>query len=541
MLSIEAIEENFRFLMIEVTKQLEDTLKVFSDPKSKLVTKIRERDNYIDNLKGLIESKSFSKMLSAQPVDKKTVDVMRAMIIITSNLERIGDHAVSIVEQMKYFTDADFLERYDHKPFFQEIFSSLESIFKAIDKRDIARAMKICRSELILDQLYKATFDRIMAELKTGRDTENLITTLFVYRYLERIGDCLLNIGEAIIFSIIGEKFKIDEFRVLEETLALADMSSNISDMELESIWGSRSGCRISHVHSRESDANQSGGVIFKHGLIRKVAREKENIERWETLSPGLPPRIVGFQSDAGAGALLLEYLGGQTLQDITLNGKAIKNEAFGAMENTVLDIWRRTMRPEQVSAQFVTQLKARLPEVYQLHPYFKKADHGHTVADEMLEKLEDIDKELKAPFTIFIHGDFNVNNIIYNEEQKKIHYIDLYRSGDGDYIQDVSVFMVSNFRLPIFEPAPREILNRVIVDFYHFAKTFAEENNDRQFFARLTLGLIRSFITSTRFEYRKDFARTMFTRGVVLMKKLLDHEGKPWESFELPVEDILY
>jgi hypothetical protein len=80
-----------------------------------------------------------------------------------------------------------------------------------------------------------------------------------------------------------------------------------------------------------------------------------------------------------------------------------------------------------------------------------------------------------------------------------------------------------------------RERLVNVISGFYNFSRQFAERNGDLTFDARLALGVSRSFITSTRFIMKEDFAKEMYLRGIYLLDKLLDHEGKPWTSFRMP------
>lgn len=79
----------------------------------------------------------------------------------------------------------------------------------------------------------------------------------------------------------------------------------------------------------------------------------------------------------------------------------------------------------------------------------------------------------------MFIHGDFNINNIIYNHLDQRIHYIDLHRSQHADYIQDVSVFLVSNFRLPAFDSQSRQRINETIRSFYRFVQNFAQAQED--------------------------------------------------------------
>ena len=45
----EGIADNLRFMLLEVTKQVENTKKVLDTPDPKLVESIESRDDYIDN------------------------------------------------------------------------------------------------------------------------------------------------------------------------------------------------------------------------------------------------------------------------------------------------------------------------------------------------------------------------------------------------------------------------------------------------------------------------------------------------------------
>ena len=134
------------------------------------------------------------------------------------------------------------------------------------------------------------------------------------------------------------------------------------------------------------------------------------------------------------------------------------------------------------------------------------------------------------------IHGDFNVNNILYDHSSQRIHFIDLYRSRDFDYVKDASVFLISNFRMPIFDPVLRDRLNHVIKNVFEFAHEFSVHHNDTTFDIRMAFALARSFFTSARFELNGSFAKEMVLRSHFLMEKILSHDGNSWETFELPL-----
>lgn len=542
----EGIEENFRFMVLEVTKQVENTQKALNTQDQGLIARIEARDDYIDNLKSVIENKCFSSILVCGTADKRALDFNRAVNIVSANLERIADHAVNIAMQIQYLTDPNFLKRYEYKAFFAEITRTLRLVARALYSQDIAMAFRICRSEVALDSLFKTTFDQLLGHLRQGESPENCLTAHNIFRYLERMGDCLLNIGEAIVFSAVGEKFKIHQYEALQETLADLGENAPITDGEFHSIWGTRSGCRIGKVEGKRRNV-RAAGVLFKEGNAEKLSKEAENIARWQSVQPGLPPMIQSFHRDGESASLLMEYLGGCTLQEVILTAaEDVLENAMFLLKETVRGLWLDTKSDIPTSGNYIGQLRTRMDDVLRMHPAlnFGRAEFlGHKMAsfDDLVDACLKVDKAVKAPFTVFIHGDFNVNNIVYNHKEQRLHYIDLHRSKDADFVQDVSVFLLSNFRLPVMDVILRQRLNRVISEFLAFAREFAAEVKDHTFETRIGLGLARSFITSSRFEFNQRFAKEMFLRGVFLLQKIIRHgqQGGAWPDFTLP-PDVL-
>lgn len=539
------LQENFRFLVLEVCKQVEETLAFLQAPSQRQIERITGRDDYIDGLKSLIEEKVYSLLMSTV-MERRQANLLRSVNTIATNLERIADFAVNVVGQMQYLTDPAFVNAYDHPPYFKEVKEGLDTILEAFTSQDISLAFRICQCEFHLDDLYKGTMNRLLQELAQGQNTGNLITVLFIFRYLERMGDSLLNIGEAIIFALLGERLKIHQYQALRDSLANSGMNTPISEVEFESIWGTRSGCRIGKVQNK-AGGESAQRVIFKEGNANKLASERENIARWESIMPGLAPKVFGFQRDNGSASILLEYLEGCTLQELILNSETEYQEnALFLVTETLKMIWQNTRKEQSTDGNFLAQLLSRLDDVYRVHPHFKQTRQAIgslalAPLEESLRQLQEKTHGLSAPFSVFIHGDFNANNVIYDHNQQRVHFIDLHRSADSDYAQDISVFLVSNFRMPVQRSVLRSRLNRVILDFLLFAQNFAREQSDAAFEARLCLGLIRSFLTSTRFELNLDFAKEMFLRGCYLLDKMNTHGGRPWEDFRLPPQVLVY
>jgi len=547
MLSFEGIAKNFRFMIVQVTGQLESTLKLLDDPDPALIKAIRSSDDYVDTQKSMIENDCFTFLGRNRLADDRLVDAVRAVNVVTNNLERIADLSVNTARQLQYLGDLAVLRRFDYRAYFDLLLEGMGLIEHALFDRDSSRALRICQVEDRLDRLYRADLERIIVALRGSRETDQLMTVVFILHYLERMGDALLNIGEAILFAVLGERLKIRQYRVLEEALAATPaVEPPIGEVELASIWGTRSGVRVGTVED-QNNAERGEKVLFKEGNPAKLQQERENLQRWSEVAPGLAPAVVEYEEKGRDAALLLEYLNGVTFQEIVLNGEPpVVETARREIERTLRRVWSATRKPGSINGGYLRQLRKRIGEVYRLHPYLEGCDlrigslRVHPFA-ELLERAGPIDRALSAPFSVFIHGDFNLDNIIYNPEGNALHFVDVHRSCEMDYVQDVSVFLVSSFRLPVFVPRIRKSLEAVSLAFLGFVRDFAREQDDGTFEARLALGLIRSFTTSTRFELNRDFAQTMHQRAILLLTKLVAHDGRPWDSFRVPDGVLVY
>ncbi len=537
--TVGAVQENFRFLVLEVRRQLEETRRVMHSPEASR-EKLFARDDYIDNLKSVIENKCF-RLLGNERLEKRRVDAIRSINVATANLERIGDFAVNIVAQLQYLDEHDVLMELGPDPFFEKILEGFDLVENALLDVEMPKALALCRIEVEVDKLYETVFGQIMEKLRSDDRPEPLVTSLFIFRYFERMGDSLLNVGEAAIFAAVGERLKIGQYQALEETLHEVDLQ--LDEVDYEGIWETRSGARIGTLHTRNDEPGGGRWIIFKEGRKAKILEEKEGLERWQAVRPGLPPRVFGYHEHGRMASLLMEYLEGTTLQKLTLEADAptLKSALTLAFE-TIGDVWAETFEPKPSKPRFVKQIQRRLPDVLKVHPEFQRpaARIGALELpsfDDLLERIAPLDVKLVCPFSVLIHGDFNTDNLIINPSEREVHFIDLHRSKPFDYVQDVSVFMVSNFRTPVFEPTARARLEGVSLQMLQFARDFAASRDDHGFEARLALG--RSLLTSTRFEIKEDFSRAMFLRALFLIERLIDHDeaGRDFAEFTLPDE----
>ena len=285
---------------------------------------------------------------------------------------------------------------------------------------------------------------------------------------------------------------------------------------------------------------------MFKDGEKGKLRGERDRVASWHEIFPGLAPRVLDYRKRGKQASLLIEHLPGLTLEQVIVHeDHDVLRAAQKRLGRTMRAIWEQTRRRKPRPAGHVAQLRERLASVLEVHPDFQTGRArvcGTRVAslDKLLARAERLEAKLEPPFSVYIHGDFNLDNIIYDPERDRVRFIDLHRSRYLDYVQDVAVFLVSSYRLQVLDRPVRERLMRVAFDFHRVAAKFARRNDDRTFEARLALGLARSLITSTRFVLDRTRAEDMFLRGVYLLQRLGELDRADARRFRLPVETLL-
>jgi len=181
---------------------------------------------------------------------------------------------MNIVNQTQYFQDRSFLSQYNYRAYFQEIGVALDLVAESLRQGKIKDALQICHAEIKIDSLFKNDFTALMDAMKETNKIGDAITTFNILRYLERIGDSLLNIGEAIISAYAGTRLKLYEYTAIKDSLRRDTGEFLFQDLDVET----KSGCRIEKILTR-NDERSNQEVIFKEGNINKIQQEKEKLK----------------------------------------------------------------------------------------------------------------------------------------------------------------------------------------------------------------------------------------------------------------------
>jgi len=539
-----SIRDNLYFLTAEVGSQVTNLQTFFETSSVTVAKRILDRSGYAYNLKMRIHDSCLGHLARAKRGDVDSLS-LRAMESMATDLERIAELCRDCVHQLGYLHNKRCLRYKVYTPLLAQVRQGIKLIDRVIQNNDTRLALKIGRIEQKLDRAYRKLRKQYTAELKRRKHTEDLISSLFVAQSVEQMGDALLNISEAIISVNLGQPVNIERYHSMKASVQQLSTENELSNLVIERIAETRSGSGISGISAADKEKDDGYVAIYKDGKKQKLKEEREGVESWHEIYPGLAPKILDYKKQGQSASLLIEHLAGLTFEQILLHEpRPLLHKTMKRLTRTLRSVWRETRRKKPVSAHYMRQLEKRLDEVYRIHPEFQQSDsriNGYAVPsfDTLLQKALDYESRIKAPFSVYIHGDFNVDNIIYDPMEKKINFIDLHRSRYMDYVQDVSVFMVSNYRLQVLDPPLRQRIMEVAGEFYRFAGAYAAKSGDEGFELRLALGLARSFFTSTRFILDKSLARAMFLRARYLIERVLATDPKKAKSFRIPVEEI--
>ena len=531
-----------RFLIIEIQKQLRLVQQYIASADGNDAEKSLNRVDYIDNqhlnLLRRISEQARQNDAHLDPITLQSFDHFN------HSLKTLSRQLQEVVFQARQAPKTTFylLRKKRVNQTFDLLNDGLELIEPAMACEDSTLAIDLCRLDVRINQLCQKQLEKLQQRLKKGQQTDALLNASFILRDLNRLGTSLLRIGEGIISANLGQMIQIERYHSLEATLSALSRHPQDESLTIRAMGETKSGCTISGVMSSEESEGEMLAV-FKAGDKAKLKEEKTGIESWHQIYPGIAPEVYSYHKSGNKAALLFEYLTGDTLEKLLLErDRKTLREALSSLFHILENIWQATQIDKTHSADFMRQLKKRLKDIYQVHPELESHSvniNGLKNADlkTLIEQAATFEKTLTTPKAVYIHGDFNLDNILFDPLSKEINFIDLHRSDYMDYVQDLSVLMVSCYRLNRFGPQDRKLIAQTMHAIYDYGRHWAQKTHDDDYDLRMALGLSRSFLTSTRFVLDSSHAKAMQFRARFLLESVLKLTAENKHAYQVPKE----
>lgn len=529
-----------RFLIIELQKQLELFTLFFETGEADVAERCLGRVDYIDNYHLNLLNRA-AAALAEQP-DQETQVAIQSYEHLNHSLKTLSRQCQAIIFQTQSCRSAlKVLRRKTVYKALQDLTAGLEMIEPAIESDSSSSAIDICRLKVHIDKRCDQQLDRLKKRLKKGQQTEVLLNASFVLRDISAMGEALLRIGEGIISANLGQMIQIERYHSLEATLSALQLNPQQNELSIRALGETKSGCSLSAVMGTDSEGEML--AVFKEGDQAKLHEEKAGIESWHQVYPGIAPKVYSYHKSGTKAALLFEYLTGDTFERLLLDkDRKLLKKGLNTLFRTLQNIWQETQDTTHQAAHYMQQLKKRLPAIFAVHPEFEhkminvNGVKSHSI-DNLIDACVTVESGLAVPQAVYIHGDFNLDNIIYDSVEDEVNFIDLHRSDYQDFVQDLSVLMVSCYRIANFDPQVRKLIAQTMQAIYDFGADYADQINDESYALRMALGLSRSFLTSTRFVLDKEHAKAMHFRARYLMEQIVRLTPQQLNHYQIPKE----
>ncbi|MBF0265113.1 MAG: hypothetical protein HQL46_07560 [Gammaproteobacteria bacterium] len=545
------ISENLRFLISEVSIQLKNLQIFLSTPSTSLAKHILDRSGYTFNLKSRIQN-ACTDMIRGQKYSSLLNNQFKALDLIASDLEQIAElsrNCVNLMHDNIFQNSSKNKATLFYKPLNQQIQLINDQLSKleiCIHNNDTKLSMEIAGADSKIKKYQLKLQKKLEHQIGRKKSFNSVMISMSLMNNISHMGNALRSMSEDIISAVLGQNLNTERYQSMRNAIEQR-WGLSPEKMDIKTIAETRSGSSISSIQSPKANEQAfANNAIFKDGKKNKLKEEKQRVESWHQIYPGLAPKIIDYHKNGKTASILIEHLSGQTYEGILLHeSTSLLKQTQKKLRSTLKKIWNDTYSSEEIPGNYVQQLKKRLDNVFSIHPKFihgQSSICGYKINafSTLLDKAEKYEQSyIKAPFSVYIHGDFNIDNIIYDPQQKKINFIDLHRSEQMDYIQDISVFMVSHYRLQALAPDIRCKVQQTAIDFYHFAKKYANKVGDKQFEIRLAIALARSFATSTRFILDPTLSENMFIRAHYLLEKIVNTPVEKINRFHLPIKEV--
>lgn len=167
-------------------------------------------DEQIDRQNREIEQQCYTLLLSQQPV-AGDLRMVSAALKMTTDMERIGDHAADISEIELMLENLPTLSCAPIRQMATETSVMLIKSLEAFAQRDEEKANWVIGRDDVVDDLFDTVKSELIEAIRQNADNGEAATDLLMAaKYFERIGDHATNIAQWAIFSITAKCRRTD-------------------------------------------------------------------------------------------------------------------------------------------------------------------------------------------------------------------------------------------------------------------------------------------------------------------------------------------
>jgi phosphate transport system protein len=205
--------KNLQEKLLEMASLAQDSIttaiKCLEERNEEYANKVLEQEKMINLLDIEIDELCMRLFALRQPM---AVDLrlIIASLRISSELERIGDQSVNIIDRTLELLKMPILKPLIDIPRMASLAEGMvRDSITAFVNRDDALARAVCERDDDVDKLNDQIFrELLMYMMQDHSSIKRAVDLILVGRHLERIADHATNIGEDVIYFVLGKTIK---------------------------------------------------------------------------------------------------------------------------------------------------------------------------------------------------------------------------------------------------------------------------------------------------------------------------------------------
>ncbi len=197
---------------VRVEENLMKALDALRTGNVELAREVKAGDTVVDALHLTIEDQVAILIATQQPVARDLRELV-SLFRITDNLERAGDHAVHLAKAAIFLAGNAPVEQAGRLE--RMALAGREMIHGAIAAyidQDVASARTIAAMDDAIDAEHRSLLEEVLALIRMHPELADAATRIIrTSGYLERLGDHVTNICEAILYMVEGRREELND------------------------------------------------------------------------------------------------------------------------------------------------------------------------------------------------------------------------------------------------------------------------------------------------------------------------------------------
>ncbi|HVY32268.1 MAG TPA: phosphate signaling complex protein PhoU [Polyangiaceae bacterium] len=191
-----------------VDAQVARALDAFVKRDSTAAAAVVTGDKQVNTLERELDEHCVLVLALLQPA-ASDLRFVAAVLKIVTDLERIGDFAVSIAKAVAGLDPLRLRAEQDLVPLGEAAVRILRNSLDAFVRRDVAEAQEACTADQPVTAALVALGKELRNEMSQRPEAlDNALATLLVTKYLERIAEHATNIAEMALYTERGEDIR---------------------------------------------------------------------------------------------------------------------------------------------------------------------------------------------------------------------------------------------------------------------------------------------------------------------------------------------